>query len=408
MDIFLDAASNTPVDKRVFKAMKPYLSEDFVGNSRSIHNFGIKASEIIEEERRDVAKIFETSPFNIVFTSGATESNNMVIKGLAYAELCKENKKEQRKHIICGATEHDSVINPCKQLEKLGFEVQYIRPGANGRISADTLKNHIRKDTMLICVMAVNNELGTTNEVAKIADQAYLRSIPTLVDCTQLVSYGGDCLQFKKLFPHASFFTFSSHKIYGPEGVGCLVANDNWLDLLKNNGLVVGGAQELGLRGGTMNVAGIVGMCEAVKLMSQESYKEYYENLYYYLQVRLNETFGSKCKLNAVPEHRNIISLNFSQIINSDSLAMDLAMRGIGVSAASACDSEHDETEGGFNPSHVLSALGLTEKEIRNTIRISFCKYTTKKDIDQLILQLQDIKETNEKILQLEGETNND
>lgn len=396
MSTFLDAASNTSLDKRVLKAMEPYLSEKFVGNSRSIHDFGIKASEVIEESREKMGLIFGVPSANIIFTSGATEGNNMVIKGLAYSQLAsKLKKKDQKRHIICCATEHDSVINPCKQLEKIGFKVSYIKPHADGRIYLKDIKLAIKSDTLLICVMAINNELGVENETSEITTYARERGIPTLVDCTQLVSYGKSSLWLRYNYQSATFFTFSGHKIYGPAGTGCLVANGDYaLQLLKGNGLIVGGAQELGLRGGTSNVAGIVGLGKAIELMEAEDYSSYFEDLYEYLISELKANFQDKWHLNAEPDHKNIISINFEDYFDlTDSLASDLAIRGIGVSAASACDSEHDETAGAFNPSHVLAALGLSEKAIRNTIRVSFCKYSTRKDVDCLIEQLKEIKE---------------
>lgn len=397
-EIFLDAASNTPVDKRVFKAMKPYLKENFMGNSRSIHGFGIKASKIIEEQRNKIAKIFNVPSNNIVYTSGATESNNMVIKGLAYKEMTSgKPKKDQKRHIICSATEHDSVINACKQLAKLGFKIDYVYPEADGIIYLENVKKLITNKTLLICVMAINNELGVENDVYNITEYAYKEEIFTLVDCTQLLGYGGGSLQLRLLYPYASFFTFSGHKIYGPEGTGCLVATDNNLEELYGNGLVVGGAQEYGLRGGTMNVAGVVGISTAVQLIDSYIYKlpMHYEKLYFYLKELLLENFGS-FPLNVEPDHKNIISLNFGSCFKGyvNSLAETLAIRGIAVSAGSACDSEHNESEGAFNPSHVLKALNLSDDDIRCTIRISFNRHTTLKDINRLVEELVDIRNT--------------
>lgn len=402
MGVFLDAASNTSLDKRVLKAMEPYLSEDFVGNTRSVHDFGIKAFKAVEEAREKLGLVFGVPSSNIIFTSGATEGNNMVIKGLAYAEMATKKKKDQKRHIVCGATEHDSIINPCKQLERIGFKVTYVKPQEDGRIHLEDVEKVIRKDTLLVCIMAVNNELGTKNEVDAITSYARECSVPTLVDCTQLVGYGGENLWLRPNFPAASFFTFSGHKIYGPAGVGCLVGNGDSLSLLKDSGLIVGGAQELGLRGGTTNVAAAVGISKAVELMADTHLENYYIGLYNYLIDTLNKEFGDKWKLNVVPDHKNIISLNFEDCLTfCDSLASSLAMREIGVSAGSACDSTHDETEGDFNPSHVLVAMGMEENAIRKTIRVSFCKTTTKKDIDALVQQIKDIQESENFIIHM-------
>jgi cysteine desulfurase len=317
----------------------------------------------------------------------------MVIKGLALAELTSGKPENlQRRHIVCSAIEHDSIINPCKQLQKLGFTITYVAPRKDGVIRLSDIKRVVTRDTLLVCVMAVNNELGTVNNIEKITNFTKRRKIYSLVDCTQLVGYGGNSLRLGLNYPNASFFSFSAHKIYGPTGVGCLVATENNLDALTNNGLIIGGAQEKGLRGGTTNVAGVVGMGTAVKLVyGCENYiAQYYEMLYIHLIQGLKKAFGNKYKLNVIPSHRNIISINFEKYFRDceepiDSLAAELALRDIAVSAGSACDSQHNEAEGDFNPSHVLAALGLNEQEIRHTIRVSFNVNTKVKDIDKMI-----------------------
>lgn len=401
-EIFLDAASNTALDKRVLKKMKPYLSEKFMGNSRSTHEFGIRASIAVEKARKLVAKICCTNPENVIFTSGATESNNMVIKGLALKEMgSKKAKKNQKRHIICSATEHDSVINACKQLEKLGFKVDYVKPKTEGTIRLEDVEPFFTENTLLICVMSVNNELGTMNDIGAITSFAKSKGVYSLVDCTQMVGYGGNSLELCSLYPNASFFSFSGHKIYGPTGTGCLIATDDNLKALEDNGLIVGGAQELGLRGGTTNVAGVVGISAALEIMY--SYKMYlplkYGSLYNYLENQLNKAFGGKCKINVVPKHKNIVSLNFGEYFDKlgafagYSLADILACHQVAVSAGSACDSQHDETEGDFNPSHVLMAIGLNEHDVQCTVRVSFNRKTRNKDIDTLIEKIKWIHE---------------
>lgn len=398
-EIFLDAASNTPINKTVLKSMKPFLNPKFVGNSRSIHDFGIKASRVVEDNRLAISEILRVPSENIVFTSGATESNNTVIKGLAYAELTSgKPEKQQRRHIVCSATEHDSVINPCKQLEKIGFTVTFVQPRPDGTIHLTDIKKAVTNNTLLVCVMAVNNELGTCNSIKRITSFTKKERIYSLVDCTQMVGYGGSSLELGDIYPDASFFSFSSHKIYGPTGVGCLVATKNNLKALLNNGLIIGGAQERGIRGGTTNVAGVVGMCTAIKLLHRYDYhiSVIYRHLFNHLLDKIDHTFEGKCKLNAVPSHYNIVSLNFGKYFDLgtvESLAADLALRGIAVSAGSACDSQHDETAGDFNPSHVLAAMNLSEHEIRCTIRVSFNINNTTKDIDKLIQAITEIKE---------------
>lgn len=399
-EVFLDAASNTAVDRKVLRKMKPYMTEKFVGNSRSIHDFGIRASIEVEKARKKISKIVCVEQKNVIFTSGATESNNMVIKGLAYRELSsKKAKKNQKRHIICSATEHDSVINACKQLEKIGFKVDYVSPNEEGIITLDEVKELFTENTLLICVMSVNNELGTMNQVKQITSYAKEKGVFSLVDCTQLVGYGGPSLELNFLYPNADYFSFSGHKIYGPEGTGCLiVGNEDALEALSGNGLIVGGAQEEGIRGGTSNVPGIVGIATALERMY--SYKMQlslmYNDLYEYLTNQLSNVFGDKWHLNAIPRHKNIISLNFERLFSGvseslESLAEELAIQGVAVSAGSACDSQHNESEGDFNPSHVLVALGLNECGIRSTVRVSFNRKTTRRDVDLLVRALQNI-----------------
>lgn len=247
--------------------------------------------------------------------------------------------------------------------------------------------------------MSVNNELGTMNQVKQITSYAKEKGVFSLVDCTQLVGYGGPSLELGFLCPKADYFSFSGHKIYGPEGTGCLIINnEDALEALNGNGLIVGGAQEEGIRGGTSNVPGIIGIAAALERMY--SYKMQlsltYNDLYGYLTSQLSRTFGDKWCLNAIPRHKNIISLNFERLFSGvseslESLAEELAIQGVAVSAGSACDSQHNESEGDFNPSHVLVALGLNERGIRSTVRVSFNRKTTRRDVDLLVRALQNI-----------------
>lgn len=398
--VYLDSASNTFLDKRVLNEMKPFLNDNFVGNSHSAHDYGYYAFGKIEEARQLIGDCLKVSPNEIIFTSGASEGNNFVIKGLAYRELIK--KRKGKKHIVCGATEHNSILNPLKQLEKIGFSVSYVKPNSNGVVTANAIKECITEDTFLLCLMDVNNELGSQNEVFEATRYARELNIPSLVDCTQSFGYGKETLFVKERFPNADFCTFSAHKIYGPTGVGCVIALNGSRELLKECALVNAGAQEGGLRGGTANTAGIVGMAKAIDLISRTSYERLYNILYDYLLLLIKYDIGEdKIKVNVVPTHKNIISLNCSNYVQVDNLANSLSMYGVAVSAGSACDTDHDETEGDFNPSHVLVNLGLEEKDIRNTIRISFNKNTRTKDIKffvkQLILLHEDINKMEEK-----------
>lgn len=387
-DVFLDGASTSPLDKRVLKAMKPYLSQKFVGNSSSIHDFGIRSSIAIEESRFTIAKALGVKSEEVLFTSGATESNNWVIKSLGIRALSES--PDHTGHIICSATEHSSVIHACRELEKLGISVTYLRgSGIDGAITRKDVRRVARSDTFLICVMALNNETGVKNDVEDVAKYARAHKICTLVDCTQWLSYGGDTLNIASIFPHGDYFSFSGHKIYGPTGVGCLIARTDVKKYLTP--LISGGSQEGGLRGGTSNTAGIVGLAKSIELLRKTDLSEQYEFLYNYLL----DSLGSGVSLNATPYHTNIINLNFSKIFNYDNLAAVLATYGIAVSAGSACDAEHNETLGDFHPSHVLSSLGFHEREIRNSVRVSFTKFTSIRDIDRFIKVICLLKQQN-------------
>lgn len=381
-DIYLDSAANTCVDKRVFEAMKPYLSQKFMGNAFAIHTFGIQASTAVEYSRQQAANLFNVTPQEVYFTSGATEGNNWVLMGLALNELKKEKRGEAcRKKIICSSVEHSSVLKVCNYLEQLGFNVQYLKPD-----SYNGFKKAIDTQTLIVCCMSVNNELGTKYDVDKIADLAKKHGALFLCDCTQLVSYGGKYLDIQKFYPHVDYFTFSSHKIYGPTGVGCLIARSE----SPLYPYIIGGSQEQGLRGGTSNTAGIVGLGKACALMQKADFKSFYEKLYDKLILLLQKkhiNYTLTVEKDKSVDHFNIISLRINDIRN-DNLANTLAMYGIAVSAGSACDNDHI---GVFNPSHVLVGLNLSGKQIKRTIRISFNKFTTVKDLKIFVHTLKEI-----------------
>lgn len=377
-EVFLDAASNTPLAKDVLRAMRFYLGEYFVGNSHSIHSYGIRASLAIENARRSIAEVSGFEPEDIFFTSGATEGNNWIIQSLAMHEAFAV--KNPKKHIIVSATEHNSVLRTCKELEQKGFEVSYAQPDYRGRITARTIKSLLRKDTLLVCVMSINNETGVKNLTTGIGDVVHRNKSLFLCDCTQWVSYGGETMKLRKCFPKADYITISAHKIYGPTGVGCLFRRPD----APLYPFIIGGGQERGMRGGTSNTGSIVGMATAFQSMSVNNYRLHYTELYDYLLDKLKYN-KIPFLLNAFPDHKNIISLNLSAYFDDTELASTYANYGIAVSAGSACDASSVDPDGGSAPSHVLVALGLNPVDIKNTVRISFSKYTTKKDIDIFI-----------------------
>jgi len=374
--IYLDGAANTPLDKKVFRAMKPYFKDNFVGNSHAIHEQGIKVMTAIEDSRAECEKALGCGDHHqVFFTSGATEGNNWVIKSLAYH--ARSDSGSKRNTIVCSAVEHSSVLNTCKQLETEGFNVIYVNPRPSGRIFIKDIEKVINNDTILVCLMAVNNETGVTNHINQVAKYAHLYRAYLLTDCTQALTYGGAYTKIASIYSSADYLTFSGHKIYGPTGTGILVKR-NAAPLYP---LITGGSQELGLRGGTHNTAGIVGIAAALKLMAQNSYSDHFNQLYEYFTEQIdafNKEYKTKIHINGTLGHKNIINLNCSSIYRFSSLASLLDGFGLSVSAGSACDANAVSI-----PSHVLLAMGIPLDDIGSCIRISFTKDTTKKDIQQ-------------------------
>ena len=384
-NVYLDGAANTPLDPRVFKAMKPYMAGGFCGNSQSAHRFGEKADKAVYSAREAIAKTMSVDPSEVYFTSGSTEANNWVIKSLAMNEL-KKPAAERKMTIVCSSIEHSSVLQACKSLAPLGFNIVFVGPDPNGHIPATWVRSALRgKDVLLVCVMATNNETGVENDVDVIAYYAHQRHAYMLSDATQSFTYGGLSLNLTNKFSRVDYVTMSGHKIYGPTGTGLLIKKKD----APLYPLLSGGAQENGLRGGTHNVAGIVGLATAVRLMGAENHEPFYNSLRYQLFEALNEHLGERAKsLRIIPaDNMSIVSMDASKLVDMPNLATVFAQYGIAVSAGAACSVNDDSEE----LSHVLVAMGRNEKSIRNTVRISFTKYTTKRDLDLFARALSDI-----------------
>lgn len=382
--IYLDGAANTPLDRRVFNAMKPFMVESSVGNSHAIHEDGIRAMQAVEQARTRIARSFGVRESEIYFTSGATESNNWVLKSLVI-----NNTSPFRKEIVISAIEHSSILSQVSDLEKLGMKVILVQPEKSGKVSIKALKQAITKKTLLVCVMGANNETGVSNNINYIGQYAHTMGALMMADCTQLFSYGDGYMNVGKLYPSVDYFTFSGHKIYGPTGIGCLIARRS----KPLYPLLSGGSQERGLRGGTHNVAGIVGLGKAVEILSHECHKEHYETLFAYFMdqiTEINNKYGVDLHLNVEPTFKNIINLNCSCFTESSDVASLLALYGIECSAGSACDIQ-DDPEADPKPSHVLMAIGVPKEEIPRSVRFSLTKYTTKRDIKYLIKVLSHI-----------------
>ncbi|MFA6159917.1 MAG: cysteine desulfurase family protein [Parcubacteria group bacterium] len=385
--IYLDHAATTPVDKKVLQEMMPYFSQNF-GNASSIHFFGQEAAQAVEKARMQVAKYFNANLNEIIFTSGATESNNLAIKGVDRAYFKKEKKKP---HIITTTFEHHCVLETVKKMEKENLiEATYINPKKDGVIDARDIKNAIKSNTILVSVMYVNNEIGTVQPISEIG-RMIKKNNPKIIfhtDATQAVAYF-DC-NVEKL--GVDLMSMSAHKIYGPKGVGALYVKFG-LDIAK---IQDGGAQEFGLRAGTLNVPGIVGLGSAISMINNQRImnNEKIKKLRDYLIAKiLKEIPDSRLNGSRIKRSPNNVNVNFSRV-EGESLLMMLSAEGVFASTGSACSS------GSLSPSHVLLSLGLKPEETHGSLRLTLGKNTTKKEIDYAVKA---IKKSVEKLRKVSG-----
>ncbi len=374
--IYLDYASTTPVDERVASKMMEFLTpEGEFGNpaSRS-HRFGWKADEAVEEARSHVANLVNCDPREIVWTSGATEADNLAIKGIA------NFYKSKGKHIITSKIEHKAVLDPCRQLERHGFEVTYLEPNAGGLITPDAIKEVLREDTILVSIMHINNELGTINDIDAIGELTREHGIFFHVDAAQ--STGKIDIDLNEL--KVDLMSFSAHKTYGPKGVGALFVRRR--PRVRIEAQIHGGGHERGMRSGTLATHQIVGMGEAFRIAKLEMQKDKEKIIdiheYFLNEVtKIEEIYINGDLSNKVPHILNV-SFNF---IEGESLIMGL--KDVAVSSGSAC------TSASLEPSYVLRALGRKDELAHSSIRFSFGRFTTHKDADdtvQLLLKVVD------------------
>ena len=366
--IYLDYASTTPVDPRVAAKMMEFLTpEGEFGNpaSRS-HRFGWKADEAVEEARSHVANLVNCDPREIVWTSGATEADNLAIKGVARFYKSKGN------HIITSKIEHKAVLDPCRQLEREGFEVTYLDPDESGVITPDSVKSAIQDNTVLVSIMHINNELGTVNDIEKIGEVTRKCGAFFHVDAAQ--STGKVDIDLQKMC--VDLMSFSAHKTYGPKGIGALYVRRK--PRVRLEALIHGGGHERGMRSGTLATHQIVGMGEAFRLASKEM-KEDHNKI-----VKFHEKFLDKVKEidhvyingdldNKVP---NILNVSFN-FVEGESLIMGL--KDIAVSSGSAC------TSASLEPSYVLRALGRKDELAHSSIRFSFGRFTSDDDVNNTL-----------------------
>ncbi len=370
--VYLDHAATTPVKDEVLKAMLPYLSE-FYGNASSVYSLARSSKQAIESAREKIASLIGAEPKEIFFTASGTESDNWALKGLALAH------QDKGKHIITSQIEHHAVLHSCQFLERNGFEVTYLPVDEFGLISLADLKQAIRKDTILISIMFANNEIGTIQPIAEIAQLAKEKQIIFHTDGVQAVANLE--IDVKKLGIDA--MSISGHKFYAPKGVGALYLKNG----LGIENLLHGGSQERELRAGTENVASIVGMAKALDLACQNLPNRQQKMLSLRDKTikEISNNFPS-AKLNGHPSQRLPGNVNFSfPKIEGDVLLMQLDMRGIAASSGSACSSLSIE------PSHVLLALGLDKELAKGSLRLTFGDENTEADVDYLLATLKEI-----------------
>ena len=363
--IYLDYASTTPVDSRVVDKMKDCLSFDGnFGNAGSrSHSFGWKAEELIEESRLNVSNLVNCDPREIIFTSGATESDNLAIKGAAYFY---QNKG---KHIVTSKIEHKAVLDTCRQLEKEGFEVTYLETDEFGAVAPKQVKEAIREDTSIVSLMHINNEIGVVTDIKEIGEITRDRGVLFHVDAAQ--SAGKIPIDLKDL--KVDLMSFSAHKIYGPKGIGALYIQRK--PRVRLQALFHGGGQERGIRAGTLPTHQIVGMGESSKVAKEEIDKDFQKILS--LKNRLYDGLKDMEEIYVNGDLENgypgIFNLSFNYV-EGESLIM--ALKNIAVSSGSAC------TSASLEPSYVLRALGRPDELAHSSIRFSFGRFTEEKDVD--------------------------
>ncbi len=368
LPIYLDYSATTPVDPRVAEKMMQHLTQDGTfGNpaSRS-HRFGWQAEEAVDVARNQIAELVGADPREIVFTSGATESDNLAIKGVA------SFYQHKGKHIITCVTEHKAVLDTCHQLEQEGFEVTYLAPQRNGLIDLQQLADALRDDTILVSIMHVNNEIGVVQDIVAIGELCRARGVLYHVDATQ--SVGKLPLDLSQL--PVDLMSFSAHKVYGPKGIGALYVRRQ--PKVHLDAQIHGGGHERGMRSGTLPVHQIVGMGEAYRIAQEEMHSEMArlrtlrDRLWNGIQ-QIEEVYFNGDSENSAP---GILNVSFNYV---DGESLIMALKDLAVSSGSAC------TSASLEPSYVLRALGLSDELAHSSIRFSLGRFTTEEEIDYAI-----------------------
>lgn len=378
--IYMDYNATTPVDPQVLEAMLPYFNVHFGNAASRSHVYGLKAESAVDTARQQVADLLTADPKEVVFTSGATESNNLAIKGV-YEALSHKGK-----HIITAVTEHKAILDTCKHLEQLGAEVTYLTPKANGLLTIEQIQQAIRPDTILISIMVANNEIGVIQPIREIAALAQENGVLFHTDATQAV--GKIPLNLKKL--PIDLLSLSGHKLYGPKGIGALIVRKKTAIIAQQDG----GRHERGRRSGTLNVPGIVGLGKAA-LLAQQVMAEERQRLAGLRdaleQGILSSVPGTHVNGNSAQRLAGTSNISFADV-DGEELLMNL--NAIAVSNGSACNSASTE------PSYVLKALGLPDELAYSSVRFSLGRFSTEADVK---LAVRHVKEVVERMRQRVG-----
>ncbi len=364
LPVYLDNHATTPLDPRVLDAMLPYLSGKFGNAASHSHSFGWEAGAAVAAARQQIAALIHASPNEIVFTSGATESDNLAIKGVA------EVLRERGNHVITAVTEHKAVLDSCKHLEKQGYRITWLQVSSDGRIDLEQLANALTKDTILVSIMAANNETGLVQPLEEIGKLCRERGVLFHSDAVQAL--GRMPLDIERL--NVDLASLTAHKCYGPKGCGALYVRRG----VKIAPLIDGGGHEQGMRSGTLNVPGIVGFGKACEIAFNEMPEESCRiaGLRNHLRDRLMADLRD-VSINGSMEHRLPGNLNVC-FHDVDAETLMTAVRDVAVSSGSACNSEK------IDPSHVLKALGMSDEDAGSSIRFGIGRFNSLSEIDHV------------------------
>ena len=371
-NVYFDNAATTRLDEDVLKEMMPYLTNKY-GNASSIYKLGRESRKAVEDAREKIAEAINAEPEEIYFTAGGSESDNTILRGIAYSY------KEKGNHIITSKIEHPAILETCKQLEKEGFEISYVGVDKNGIINLEELENLIKENTILISIMFANNEIGTIQPVEEIGKIAKRHNIIFHTDAVQAV--GSVKIDVKQM--DIASLSMSAHKFYGPKGIGALYVKKG----IRFQKFINGGHQEKNKRAGTENVPAIVGMGKAIEL-AYEHLDEHTDRIkelrdYYIdeIQKRIPDVIVNGDMNKRLPGNANISFEN----VDGEAMLLNLDLKGICASAGSACSS------GSLEASHVLLAIGVPADVAHSSLRVSIGKYNTKEEVDYLIDNLVEI-----------------